>query len=68
MSVILSVWARPTELCIQRERHREREREGVEREREREREREERENAQEAKKVDSQAAQTSAKERSRGEE
>ena len=35
--------------------------------RERERERE-RENDQEAKKVDSQAAQTSAKERSRGEE
>lgn len=44
---MLSVWARPTELC---------------RDTEEEREREKRENAQEAKKVDSRAAQTSEKE------
>lgn len=50
---MLSVWARPTELCRDTE---------EERERESAREREKRENAQEAKKVDSRAAQTSEKE------
>lgn len=52
---MLSVWARPTELC--RDTEEEREREST-----RKREREKRENAQEAKKVDSRAAQTSEKE------
>lgn len=51
--VMLSVWARPTELCRDTE---------EEREREHAQEREKRENAQEAKKVDSRAAQTSEKE------
>ena len=66
--MILSVWARPAELCKDTEGGRGREG-GRESKREREKEREseskgkrKRENAQEAKKVDSQAAQTSEKE------